>query len=256
MNAKISFSGTFLKWTAIITMSVDHLARAFADKGLPVPAYYLMRGIGRLAFPIFCFLLTEGFHYTKSFKKYWFQMLVLALISEIPYNLLNFGTLTGNVHQNILFTFCITLLVLWVISRCRYMGAGGAVISVCTAAAGAYVSYMLGLEYSYKCVLLGCVFYVTSPHIYIPTVSQSVAGKAPCNAVRNNIYVIQSNVLRYTAAAVILIFDSSSIEMPALFALLFVAGYGGSRGRFPKFFAYIYYPLHMLMFVLAGNFIM
>ena len=75
-------SGSTLKLIAIITMLIDHIGAAviarllIAGQGSEMlyKIYYAMRAVGRVAFPIFCFLLVEGFFYTGSRKKYVMNM--------------------------------------------------------------------------------------------------------------------------------------------------------------------------------------
>ena len=118
MERKKGLSGFALKLVAIITMVIDHIgativersmiARGFneaAHKGSksltewmnnPISNYMLydlnnlMRSVGRLAFPLFCFLLVEGFEHTKSKKKYALRMALFCLISEIPFKAASF----------------------------------------------------------------------------------------------------------------------------------------------------------------------
>ncbi|MCF2594921.1 hypothetical protein I6E11_14235, partial [Bacteroides caecigallinarum] len=98
-------SGSFLKLIAIILMCIDHIAcflypnewlsnilTTIGNKDITV--YFLMRAIGRMAFPIFSFLIVEGFIHTHNRFKYGRNLLIFALISEIPWNL---------VHQNTIF---------------------------------------------------------------------------------------------------------------------------------------------------------
>lgn len=63
--------------------------------------------LGRIAFPLFAFLLVEGFVHTGNRKKYAVRMLVFALISEVPFNLMMEHRLFGPFHQNVLWTFLI-----------------------------------------------------------------------------------------------------------------------------------------------------
>jgi len=108
-------SGSALKMTALITMLIDHTACIFLyqydfvredlftvlNHGMSL--YTLMRTIGRMAFPIYCFLIAEGFQYTRSRKKYALNMLAFAVISEIPWNLA-FGNSIFYDRQNVFFT--------------------------------------------------------------------------------------------------------------------------------------------------------
>ena len=96
LNKYEILSGSMLKTIALISMLIDHTAVALLSSTainvlsigpLTISLYTVMRKIGRVAFPIYCFLLVEGYRYTRSFKKYASGIFVFALISEIPWNL-------------------------------------------------------------------------------------------------------------------------------------------------------------------------
>ena len=85
-----------LKWIAVITMLIDHIAVTLLEpyliltgqlKGFPSLCYALLRGIGRMAFPIYLFLMVEGFFLTRSRLRYAGRLLMLAFLSEIPMDL-------------------------------------------------------------------------------------------------------------------------------------------------------------------------
>jgi hypothetical protein len=119
-------SGSTLKLIAIITMLIDHTAAVVLEKIIVAGEssntiaydsvlyfiYVLMRMIGRLAFPIFCFLLVEGFLHTRSVRKYAIRLAAFALISEIPFDLALFGEPFYFNYQNVFFTLLIGLLVM------------------------------------------------------------------------------------------------------------------------------------------------
>ena len=120
-------SSSGLKVIAVITMLIDHVASVFLKKnqilllqiaGKELTLYYLMRMIGRLAFPIFAFLLAEGFHYTSDRKKYGIRLFVFALISEIPWNLEHTGKLFYS-SQNVFFTLLLGYLGLYLIEKMK-----------------------------------------------------------------------------------------------------------------------------------------
>ena len=101
-----------LKWIAVVSMIVDHIGAVFFPNcmihifGFTI---FPLRIIGRLAFPIYCFLLVEGIRHTSNWKKYALRLGILALLSEIPFDLAIFGRLTWS-HQNVFFTLLFGLL--------------------------------------------------------------------------------------------------------------------------------------------------
>ena len=115
--------GSALKLIAVITMLIDHTAATllvndtrvlFSLAGHTMGLYQFMRYIGRLSFPIFCFLIVEGFQHTRDVKRYALNLFLFALISEIPWNLEHCGSLFY-AKQNVMFTLLLGLLGMWVI---------------------------------------------------------------------------------------------------------------------------------------------
>ena len=139
-------SGSTLKLIAIITMLIDHIGAAviarllIAGQGSEMlyKIYYAMRAVGRVAFPIFCFLLVEGFFYTGSRKKYALRLFGFALLSEIPFDLAFSGKILEFGYQNVFFTLLVII---------TFGGMGAA--------------YLLHTDYDAKGVLAILVFYMT-----------------------------------------------------------------------------------------------
>lgn len=98
-------SGNILKYIALISMTIDHIGCVL------FPDITFLRYLGRLAFPIYCFLLVEGFYYTSNRKRYRYRLAFFALLSELPFNLAIFHTTIYLQHQNVFFTlflgFCL-----------------------------------------------------------------------------------------------------------------------------------------------------
>ena len=119
--------GSALKLIAVVTMLIDHYASVmlrdthielFWLGSYVMDLYTLMRMIGRISFPIYAFLLVEGFWHTRSVKRYALSLLALALLSEIPWNLEHTGTLLYS-SQNVIFTLLFGLLGIWIIREYR-----------------------------------------------------------------------------------------------------------------------------------------
>ena len=108
----MALSGSWLKVIAMLSMLIDHLAYYY---GISNPYIYeLMRTIGRIAFPTFAFLLAEGFAHTHNRRAYMVSMFVFALLSEVPWLLLN----NDNSH-NVLFTLLAGLMGMHILSTCK-----------------------------------------------------------------------------------------------------------------------------------------
>ena len=145
-------SGNTLKMVAIVIMFIDHIGAGIVEPYLNMNMgamegnemlsrlYYLDRGlriIGRAAFPIFCFLLVEGFLHTHNVKKYGSRLLLFGLISEIPFDLAFFGTWFYPEYQNVYITLFIGLVVL----------------------AGCAAAYLLRCDYDISGILMIVILY-------------------------------------------------------------------------------------------------
>ena len=99
-------SSFVLKIIAIITMFCDHLGDAIYKKISP------FNYIGRIAFPIFAFQISEGFLHTKNLKKYFIRLMVFAFISQIPY-ILFLSLYSNDIRLNVFFTLTLGLIAIW-----------------------------------------------------------------------------------------------------------------------------------------------
>lgn len=105
MERSRGLDGGVLKGIAAALMLTDHVGAILLPE---VPA---LRCVGRLAFPIFAFFIAEGYAHTRDFGRYFRRMAILAVVSEIPFNLEN-GAVFDLTRQNVLWTFCLALLTL------------------------------------------------------------------------------------------------------------------------------------------------
>lgn len=216
-------SGSTLKLIAVISMMIDHTGATVLRTLMRHPVilgsgqgqfwqqiYQYSRDIGRIAFPIFCFLIVEGFLHTHDPKKYAGRLFLFALISEIPFDIALKGSWFYPGKQNVYFTLLFGLLVLMGLSRFRFHPWS----SIPIIAAGMCAAQLLHTDYSYKGVFLIVVLYILrDTRLY-----QCIGG----------------------AAAV-------SWELPAPIAFLPVWLYNGKRGIRLKYFFYWFYPVHLMV---------
>lgn len=117
MQNKIRFTNSTLKLLAAAAMLVDHIAAFLLEPlGVTGPTVTVMRLIGRVSFFLYAFLLTEGCLHTRNLKKYGMRLLLFAFISEIPWDLVNTGTLFYE-KQNIFFTLFLGYLGICMFER-------------------------------------------------------------------------------------------------------------------------------------------
>ena len=123
-------SGSMLKILALVTMIIDHIASVFLRSnptvlvtilGRTITLYTAMRFIGRLSFPIYAFLLVEGFMHTSNRRNYAIRILVFSLISEVAWDLEHFNGFNMG-SQNVFFTLFLGLLGMFVLSQIEEQG--------------------------------------------------------------------------------------------------------------------------------------
>lgn len=240
------FSNSHLKWLAIIAMFIDHFVSiilkntiimeapysAFTDSQFSalLSCFEVGHAIGRLAMPIFAFLLVEGFLHTRNLKKYLVRLFIFALISEIPYDLA-FGTSAIDfTQQNVFFTL---FLALAVISLSRKLP--GKLWLLPLAALAALAGYYLKLDGSYYGVWMVTIFYMLKDKTLLKCLS-----------------VLALQLI------INLIFKESILTLSSLFAalpLIAIYFYNGKRGQNLKYFFYVFYPAHLLLLVMIAKFV-
>ena len=147
---KFGLSAAVLKYIAVITMLIDHLAAS----GLKIPFfrahYNTMRDIGRIAFPLYCFFIAEGLLHTKSRPKYLRNLLLCGLLSQVPYHYALYPSYPWDFRANVLFSLSLGLAAIWAVDelekriRNRFLWAASsaaAIAAACWAAVFFRVSY-------------------------------------------------------------------------------------------------------------------
>ena len=246
-------SGYWLKMIAVITMLIDHSAAAILEEILrrmpswgPITMYnwqnwyrldLVLRGIGRMAFPIYCFLLVEGFTYTHSKVKYAIRLFIFAFISEIPFDMALFKSYWDMNHNNVFFTLLIGLLTIWAADFVMEHLADGTNEKI-----SPILLRILRTILLVGIFLVGCV----------------VASKVFCCDYGASgicaIYVLymfrNQRLVGFATAVVLLGIMSGTLELLALLMLIPMYFYNGTRGKQHKYFFYAFYPVHLLILAL------
>ena len=213
-------NGSALKLLAMAAMLVDHSAICFRPLlgsylftlfDIRFTPYVLLRGFGRIAFPIFCFLLAEGFRHTRSKQRYALNLFLFALLSEIPYDLFNCGALPYE-RQNVFFTLLLGGLGIWCLGKFRERPLGSSLLLIGLAV----VAAKLNADYGWKGFLLILLLYLLAEQ----PVVQAFAGIT----------------LLGWPAGVACVFP---------FLNLYNGERGFVRGRAAKYFFYCFYPVHL-----------
>ena len=216
-----------LRLLALVFMLLDHAGLAL------FPSVGAFRCVGRMSFPLYCFLLAQGFLHTRDVRAYGRRLLLLAILSEIPFDLLIFGRIASGMEQNVLFSLLLGLMALYAVRALpgRPVHAALLCLTLCMAAMAARVSYgWLGI------VLCLCA-YAAGNH-------------------RGRLALLMGIALLLYTLSLFLSGVAHSwvlVSLCSLFSLPLLLAYNGRRGPHgPLLTALFYaaYPLHLLAFVL------
>ena len=234
MNNKKMISADLLKQVALITMFIDHIGAGIFEHSPALMNRYafidlLIRLIGRLAFPIFCFLITEGYEHTRSRKKYALNLLVFALISELPFDFLFEYKMVSWENQNVYFTLLfglITICGMGLIEKKEYKYGLAAEIPIL--AIGATVAEFCYTDYGGWGVLLIGILFLTR---------------------KNRALQCWTSVIFILTSPFFM--DMSKLEMAGAFSFILIGRYNGVRKRKGnKYLFYSLYPIHISLYCL------
>lgn len=252
-------TGNSLKVIAVLTMVIDHLCKivlqwllsnywgVMVDNGqmsweqfqqIDNFIRFDLQSVGTIAFPLFCFLLAEGFRYTRDKKRYIGLMFIFALISEIPFDIgffSEYSQMEGTFpfylkYQNVFFTLFLGLLTLACLERLsckseiRTEKIKSVILQVICVAVLALVAELIRCDYGMQGILYIAAFYVCRNH---------------------RIYQVLLFLLAYMGAT------GNQPPLCTLLACLIILLYNGKRGKLKlKYFFYAFYPAHILVLYL------
>ena len=233
-------NGTALKALAMVLMFLDHACWTIAFD------HQWMTCAGRVAFPLFAFLVAEGYNRTRDFKRYLKRMFLFALLSELPFNLMTGGGVLNPFQQNVMFTFCIALLLLRQMDKAwQRSWWQGVLVAVFAACLGYGLGFLTFVDYYGYGVVTVLVFWL--------------AGKVRFGWLLELVALGYFNLELMGGMSYVLNLWGREIWVAqqafALLALIPIWLYNGQRGPGGKkwqYFGYAFYPVHMLiLFLLA-----
>lgn len=216
----IVMSSLTLKIIAVVTMLVDHVGFLF------FPEEEIFRIIGRISFPLFAFLIAEGFIKTKNVKEYLKRLSIFAVISQVPFFFFERVAGLSGIHLNILFTLALGVLTLLVITKVRNLPIKIlGVLSLLT------LAYFGNFSYGVYGVLsiLGSYLFLKNRKAGIVTLS----------------------VLPFLENIRLFLMNIIFLQFFAIFSLIPIYFYNGNQGpKISRWLFYWFYPVHMAVLTL------
>jgi len=208
-------SGNALKLIAAAAMTIDHIGVML------FPNVILLRIIGRLALPIFAFMIAEGCKYTRNRRKYFGTVFGLGVACQIVYYLVD-----GSMYLSILLTFSLSILTVYALDYWKQEKTVlSALVFACTVACVFFLNQFFTIDYGFW----GCMLpvFAAIPHKTehdSPSLSSAFLGMG----------------------LIPLFFSIGGVQIYSLLALPLLYAYNGRRGKWNlKYFFYIFYPVHL-----------
>lgn len=203
--------------------------------------------IGRIAFPIFAFQISESFIHAPDFKKFLGRIFLWALISEIPFDLMYGGTCFYPFHQNVLFTYFIALLLLYIAdaARQKHPLAGAAAFLVCMAL-GYIAGYIAFVDF-YGCGIMMVIIFWYFKDMRFGWAA-ILAGMLWINC-----FLLAGYAYTVSIAGVTLDIPQQAFALLALIPIFMYNGQRGRDSRLISYACYAFYPVHMLILVLISK---
>lgn len=261
-NMQLSWSQ--LKLIAYITMLIDHTAHILLQNGIMVtypqcfpyvkPVMILMRGIGRIAFPIFSFLLVEGLIHTRSRVKYLLRILLLAIISEPVFDYANNGVFYYADYQNVFITLLIagtTMCLLSLIEQNNRLNKNIYVLYVLqgiVVIVGCFLAEFLKVDYGMSGIIIPLIMGVIrrlkldSSSAFAIYFVATIIARVIRNIVNAPTYILNPEMWyeKY------LMYTINNLQIFAILALIPIFMYDGTKGKpMPKAVYYLFYPVHL-----------
>lgn len=222
---------------AMVLMLCDHLW------GTIIPGNDWLTCIGRLSFPIFAFLIVEGYFHTRNLKKYVTRLLIFALISEIPFNLAMGSRLFYPIHQNVLWTFLIAIALIHMNEKAK--SSHNVFRRIVTGILSVLLGFVIGLvtmvDFYHAGVLTVLAFYFFKGRKWWCYLGQLLS-----------MWYIHAELLGGLGYELSLFgntffFSQQSLAVLALIPIWLYKGKQGYHSKLTQYFNYFFYPAHLLI---------
>lgn len=243
-NARFGISSFTLHVLAMALMLCDHIWATL------LPAEEWLTCIGRIAYPIFAFMIAEGYRHTHDLRRYMLRILLWACLTEIPFNIMYGGSVFYPYHQNVLWTFLESLLVIFLIEKCRkrFKKVTAAILSAGIILLGFILGFATMVDYYGVGILMVLTFYFFRGRTWKSRLAQLIC-----------LYIL--NIKLLGGYCYIISIFGHEIEFAqqgfALIALIPIWLYNGRQGFHNKLFqwaCYAFYPVHMIILVILLNY--
>ncbi len=229
-------SAFLLKITALISMLCDHSSYVIFG------GFSFLNYIGRIAFPIFAFQISEGYIHTSNLKKYFFRLLIFAFISQAPF-MLFLSDYSNDVGLNIFFTLSLGLSAIIIYDKLNKMPTKNKALHYLYKFL-AIVSFILlcvlsefsHCDYGYFGVLIIFIFYIFKNNKFLMN-----------SAFILSTIVYQFNNLYRSLSIPYLFYTYLFIVIFTISSLVFINAYNNEKGKDTKYFLYLFYPIHLLV---------
>ena len=220
LKPEFGLNGSAMKVIAMISMVIDHVALYLMEHGTVL--YGTMRCIGRIAFPVFAFLIAEGFIHTRSRYRYFFTLLGFAVISEIPWYLLN----GANGTHNVMFTLALGVATLMVLENLLQRSM---VLGFLWTLGMAGLASWLGVDYEWRGILVIVISYLYNTYAHFFPYSRGM-----------QFFRTFTLTMHYGVIGAV---------MACMFLYLYNGKRGFVQGSIAKYGFYAFYPAHFILFI-------
>ncbi len=237
-------SSFILHLLAMALMLCDHLW------GTIIPGNQWLTIIGRIAYPIFAFMIVEGYFLTRSFKKYLLRIFIFAVLSEIPFNLMHETSFSAPFNQNVLWTFLLALLCMKLLDKIRAKMKLWFSIPLCalTILLFSLLAMIGSVDYLHDGLHMVLIFYFFRGRKWYHYLGQFIGiGYI-------NLFAMKGQVFPTEIFGFLVNIPQQSAAVLALLPIWCYRGKKGYSNLVTKYAFYAFYPIHMLILGLISYF--